>query len=207
LSKDSVNIEHETLTTWYYERLQAVGRSQTRLIHTGTILSLLAVLIFLKSSEVSEIPYLGIPLSNIAPILPTFIFLVLIFFVGALRSAVDSFNRLKKHIGDVDIERIKDIDKYQNYIDYVNFALHEKGKLKIGKWEFYQLFYPLFTALIFASALPLIVIQIAEAWNNPSSGTVIPLFINFAFGFFCFFVCLPFFQKRWERVIGKKPNS
>jgi hypothetical protein len=204
---DNQALSKETLTTWYYERLQGVSKSQARLLWSGLILGLAAALIILNPSAASKIEFLGIPLVSIATILPAVIFLVLAALQGSFTAAGDSLQKLKSHIGDTDEEKsllrgVYDIDRHLNFLDYCAYMLDKQC------WgRFANLLYPLYIALIFLTALPLVATQIAETLSKPTLGIAILSFINFALGCFCYIVSRPFFQGRWEKFKDKQPTK
>ena len=204
---DNQALRKETLTSWYYERLQAVSKSQARLLWSGLILGLTAALLTLAPSTAGDIKFLGIPLVSIAPILPSIIFVVLAALQGSFTAARDSKEKLQAHIGDTNTEApllrgIYDIDRYLNFLDYCAFMLDKQGLGRLG-----PLLYPLYITLVFLSAWALVATQLAETLYKPNWGIAILLFINLVLAFFCYIVSRPFFQKRLKDFGDKKPTK
>jgi uncharacterized protein YneF (UPF0154 family) len=184
------------LMNWYYERLQATGRSQSRMLWSGIILSLCALLILLDPVNAKKIDLFGIPLQSIENILPTIIFLLLAILQGSFIAARDSLEKINK---TKSITGVYEIDKNLNFIDYLAFVFNKKGW---GRFE--PLLYPVFIIFI---AAPAIILLCQQIFTYPISWIWVLILVNLLTGIFCGFVSLQFFQERWKRFSPRKKKK
>lgn len=189
----------KTRLTWDYNRLQAAGRSQSRLLWTSTILSFGALLILLAPDDAKEIKFFDFPFSSIEKILPAIIFLILMVLQGSLDAAGESKNRINaklKKLKEVPLSGIYEIDENLNFIDYLAFIFRRKRWGKIVE----PLLYPVCILLIALPATWLLFNQIGIVLaQGPISGTGLLVFINLFFGFWCYMASRQFFKNRCQR--------
>lgn len=195
----NVNLKKETLANWYYERVQGTGRSQSRLIYVGVFLSLIAYLIVFDPASASKIEFFGLKLSSIAELMPTVIFWLLTFLVGAIAGTKDALDKLNEHIDPTGKKEsllggVWEIDQYHNNIDYLAFAIRRTRLEKIG-----VLLYPLYILLVSLSAILLLRQEVLWVFSEEQHSSL-PLFIiNALSGLLFVWLSSFFFKDRWKK--------
>ena len=187
-----------TRLNWYYERLQATGRSQSRLLWAGIVLSFGALLILFAPDDAKQIKFLDFPFQSIESILPAIIFLLLVILQGSFIAARDSLNNMNKLIpkNQQALTGVYEIDKNLNFVDYLAFIFKRKWLGKIVE----PLLYPLCILLIAFPAVLLLCKKIGMVITaSPNFGAAFLLCMNLLFGFFCYMVSRQFFKDRWKR--------
>jgi len=187
-----------TRLNWYYDRLQATGRSQSRLLWAGIVLSFGALLILFAPNDAKEIKFLDFPFQSIELILPAIIFLLLAILQGSFIAARDSLKNMNKLIpkNQQALTGVYEIDKNLNFVDYLAFILKRNWWGKIVE----PLLYPLCILFIAFPAFLLLCKQIEIVLAvSPSFGAVFLLSVNLLVGFFCYAVSRQFFKDRWTR--------
>ena len=184
--------------SWYYERLQATGRSSNRILWVLIILFFGALLIKFATNDAKEIKLFNFSFQSLEKIIPAIIFLLLMVIQGsfiAVRDSINSMNEIMPR-NQKALKGVYEIDKNLNFVDYLAFIVKRKRWGQI----FEPLLYPLCILLIAFSSILLLGDQIGIVLaQEPISGAGGLLFLNLLFGFFCYMVSRQFFKDRWKR--------
>jgi uncharacterized integral membrane protein len=168
----------KTRLIWDYNRLQATGRSQSRLLWAGIILAFGALLILFAPDDAKEIKFFDFPFASIEKILPAIIFLLLMILQGSFIVAgqcKDRINEKLKKLKEAPLSGVYEIDENLNFVDYLAFLLRRKRWGKIVE----PLLYPVCILFIAFPAIWLLANQIGTVIDQgPLSGAGLLVFIN-----------------------------
>ena len=111
---------------WYYGRMQAIGRAQSRYFLTLLIIAAYTLALRFTSGGTVSVPFLG--LSVLKPIVNAWAVIVLevllLALYGTMRAAKQAFGELQQRLGD-DGKTLKmyQVDEHPNVADFLGYAI------------------------------------------------------------------------------------